>query len=321
MNLFDLPIEELREYKPELTKEKDFDDFWEGILAESDKYPLNDEVKPAAYPIDTIKVYDIYFDGFRNSRIHGRLVLPKGASAENKVPVVVYYHGYNWNNLVISHAFKFTVMGYGCLMMDVRGQDVESPDHNHYGNGGACGWMTKGILDHNNYYYLYAFMDSVRAIEFIKTREEIDVNKIAVEGGSQGGGLSLAVGALSKDVKVVMADIPYLCHFRRSVRLSTEGPYNEIYHYFKIHDSLHRTEDQVYRTLSYFDGMNLATRIKAKTLISVGLEDTVCPPSTCFAAYNHINAEKEIRVYPEYAHGGFTAHEEEKIAFIKKIFG
>jgi cephalosporin-C deacetylase len=321
MNLFDLPIEELKEYKPELTKEANFDEFWDGILEESKQYPLNPELNPIDYPIDAVKVYDVYFNGFRNSRVHGRLVLPKEASATNKVPVVVYYHGYNWNSLVISHAFKCTIMGYGCLMMDVRGQDVQSPDHNNYDNGGVSGWMTKGILNHNNYYYLYAYMDSVRAIEFLKTIEVVNCDRIAVEGGSQGGGLALAVGALSKDVKAVMADIPYLCHFRRAVRMSTDGPFNEIYHYFKIHDSLHRTEEQVYRTLSYFDGMNLATRIKADTLISVGLEDTICPPSTGFAAYNHIDAKKEIRVYSEYGHGGFSVHEEEKIAFVKKILG
>ena len=54
--------------------------------------------------------------------------------------------------------------------------------------------------------------------------------------------------------------------------------------------------------------------------MSVGLEDTICPPSTCFAAYNHINAKKEIRIYPDYGHGGFSEQEEERLVFLKGIW-
>lgn len=50
----------------------------------------------------------------------------------------------------------------------------------------------------------------------------------------------------------------------------------------------------------------------------VGLEDIVCPPSTAFAVYNRINSPKEIIVYPEHAHGGFTQNEDKKIKFLLK---
>lgn len=321
MNLFDMPLEKLRTYKPDLTKENDFNAFWKKTINESEEQELNMKLTPVDYPIDEVKVFNVNFDGFQNSRIQSRYVLPSNASKDNKVPALILIHGYNYNNYVVSNVLHYTLMGYAVLMVDVRGQSVNSPDHNNYINGGSAGWMTNGILDPDNYYYRYAYMDCVRAVEFIKSREEIDSDKIAVEGGSQGGGLSLAVGALSKDVKVVLSDVPYLCHFRRSIELYNSSPYSEIYHYFKIHDSLHKTEDQVYKTLSYFDGMNLATMIEADVLISVGLEDTVCPPSTVFAAYNHLETEKEIRVYPEYGHGGFQQQSEEKINFLKKRFG
>ena len=320
MNLFDLPLKELRTYQPELTREKDFA-AWEKTRQESVQQPLNARLVPVDYIVEQVKVYELFFDGFQNSRIHGRYILPREAGKDRQVPVIIRFHGYNWNNVVISDILKFPLMGYGVLLLDVRGQSVKSPDHNHYENGGAAGWMTKGILNPYNYYYRYVYMDCVRGIDFLMSREEVDKERIAVEGGSQGGGLALAAGALSDKVKVVLADIPYLCHFRRAVELYESSPYSEIYHYFKIHDSLHRTEDQVYRTLSYFDGMNLAPWIKADVLMSVGLEDTVCPPSTVFAAYNHLKTNKEIRVYPEYGHGGFNQHNEEKLFFLKERFG
>ncbi|MFP4015419.1 MAG: acetylxylan esterase [Halanaerobiales bacterium] len=320
MNLFDMPLEEMREYKPELSREAHFDSFWNQTIAASEKQELNVEITSVEYHVEQVKVYDLYFDGFKNSRIYGRYVLPAEASADNQVPAVVMFHGYNYNNVVVSNVLHYSLMGYAVLMLDVRGQNPKSPDHNDYENGGPSGWMTNGILNPYNYYYRFAYMDCVRAVEVISKREEIDSDRIAVEGGSQGGGLSLAAGALSDKVKVVMADIPYLCHFRRSVELYDGSPYDEIYHYFKVHDSLHKTEDQIYKTLSYFDCMNLAPMITGDVLISVGLEDTVCPPSTAFAAYNHLDTEKEIRVYPEYGHGGFNQHGEEKTEFLKKRF-
>ncbi|MDI5790590.1 acetylxylan esterase [Bacillus licheniformis] len=50
-------------------------------------------------------------------------------------------------------------------------------------------------------------------------------------------------------------------------------------------------------TLSYFDVMNLAQLVKATVLMSIGLVDTITPPSTVFAAYNHLETDKEIKVY------------------------
>lgn len=320
MNFFDLPVKELKVYKPNQTKAEDFDLFWDSIIKESKAQPLNTEYIAMDYPVEQIKVYDVYYDGFRNSRIHGRLILPAAASKDNKVPVVVMYYGYNWNNRVISHTFKYLLLGYGVFIAEVRGQNVTSPDHNHYDNGGASGWMTLGIYNHKNYYYLYVYMDCARIIDLLMQREDIDTNRIAVEGGSQGGALSLAVAALCPEVKVVMADCPFLCHFKRAVELAQEYPYLEISHFFKIHDSLHKTEEQVYKTLSYFDNMNLASRIKGEVLMSVGLEDAICPPSTCFAAFNHIQSNKEMRIYPDYGHGGFSQQEEERLIFLKKRF-
>ena len=49
--------------------------------------------------------------------------------------------------------------------------------------------------------------------------------------------------------------------------------------------------------------MNLADRITCPTLMSVGLQDTVCPPTTCFHAYNRIPGEKDYRIYPNHGHG------------------
>jgi cephalosporin-C deacetylase len=48
--------------------------------------------------------------------------------------------------------------------------------------------------------------------------------------------------------------------------------------------------------------MNLVPSTTCRTIVSSCLRDEVCPPSSAFAAYNHITAEKRIDVYPFHQH-------------------
>jgi cephalosporin-C deacetylase len=76
----------------------------------------------------------------------------------------------------------------------------------------------------------------------------------------------------------------------------------------------------VLHTLSYVDGVNFASRATAPALFSVGLRDTVCPPSTVFAAFNHYGREKEIAVYPYNGHeGGDAVHVERQLKWLGNV--
>ena len=78
--------------------------------------------------------------------------------------------------------------------------------------------------------------------------------------------------------------------------------------------------DVVFRTLSYFDGLNFAARAKAPALFAVGLMDDICPPSTVYAAYNHYAGEKDIRVWRYNEHdGGGTFQVVDEIKFLSAL--
>ena len=62
--------------------------------------------------------------------------------------------------------------------------------------------------------------------------------------------------------------------------------------------------EQVFATLAYFDGVNLAARCTMPGLFSTALMDDVCPPSTVFAAYNHYAGAKDIKVWAYNGHEG-----------------
>lgn len=318
MKLVDFPIEQLREYYPTSTMQADFNEFWDKRIAESIEQPLNvsKKLNDEFNYTTNVKVYDVEYDGFRNTRIKCTYVTPE--VVKEGTPAVVMFHGYNYNSYKPSNAFKYTVQGMPVLIMATRGQSVNSPDHNLYENGGAAGWLTKGILNKDNYYYSYVYMDCFRAVEALVALDKIDTDKVIVDGSSQGGALALATAALNERVVIALSDVPFLCDFKRAVEVSSCNPYDEISHYFKLQDPLHETKDEIYKTLSYVDGVNMATRIKCPTLLSVGLEDYVCPPSGAFAAYNNMSCIKDIKVYPNYAHGGFNQQEEEKLKFVNK---
>src|SRR5690606_1229468 len=87
----------------------------------------------------------------------------------------------------------------------------------------------------------------------------------------------------------------------RATEIVDTAPYNEISRYCAAHRDQTAT---VFKTLSYFDGVNFAARAKARALFSVGLMDDICPPSTVYAAYNQYAGEKEMAVYTYNNHEG-----------------
>jgi len=142
--------------------------------------------------------------------------------------------------------------------------------------------------------------DVDRAVEAARANPLVDPKRVAVNGGSQGGGLALAAAGLVPDLLLTLTDVPFMCHWRRATEIIDTDPYHEVVRYCKIHREL---TDRVFRTLSYHDGVNFAARAKSPALFSVALMDDICPPSTVFAAYNHYAGPKEIEVYP------FNGHE------------
>ena len=149
--------------------------------------------------------------------------------------------------------------------------------------------MTRGITTPEDYYYTRMFTDAALAVDTaLELAGRARRAGIAVTGGSQGGALALAAAALRPDaVRVCHADVPFLCDIQRAITLAPHAPYTEIPEFLAENVELIAP---ALNTLRYIDCALLARRITATTLVSVGLMDDICPPSTVFAAYNEINA-------------------------------
>ncbi len=308
MPRFDLSPAELEAYAPDVREPADFDDFWATTLTEARRWDAAPEVVPADTPFTALEVFDVTFPGFGGDPVKGWLTLPTGAA--EPLPAVVEFQGYGGGRGLPGERLGWAAAGYAHLLMDTRGQGSmwgsggDTPDPHGTGPS-SSGFMTRGIEDPADYYYRRVFTDAVRAVDAVRTLPQVDADRVAVCGGSQGGGIAIAAAGLSDGLVAVMPDVPFLCHFERAVGFTDADPYQEVVRYLSVHRGM---DDRVFETLSYFDGANMATRADAAALYSVALMDTICPPSTVYAAYNrHAASKKQIEVYTHNGHEGGQA--------------
>lgn len=299
----------------------DFAAFWEATLAESRAVGGAVEMVPAETTLTLVEVFDVTFPGFGGHPVKGWLVLPK--VSEGRLPLVVQYVGYGGGRGFPHEMLHWAASGFAYFRMDTRGQGSSwstgaTPDP--VGSTAQLpGVMTKGVLDKNDYYYRRVFTDGVRAIDALLEQDFVDPERVAVCGGSQGGGISLAVAGIDPRVKAVMPDVPFLCDFPRAVRVAARDPYGEIVRFLAQHRD---KKAAVFETLRYFDGVCFARQSKAAALFSVALMDDICPPSTVYGAYKaYAGAEKSIVEYEFNNHeGGGPFQDRQQLLWLSKRF-
>ncbi|GGP45905.1 acetylxylan esterase [Streptomyces variabilis] len=311
MALFDLSLDKLRAYRSASTEPEDFDAFWSGTLEEARRFDLDARFEPVDTGLTTVEVFDVTFAGFGGHPVKGWLTLPAGAA--EPLPLVVEFVGYGGGRGLPHEYLLWASTGRAHFVMDTRGQGsawgggggTEDP----VGSGPAFpGYMTRGIDAPETYYYRRVFTDAVRAVEAARSHPSTDASRTVATGGSQGGGITIAVGGLVPDLAGVAPDVPFLCDFPRATTLTDRNPYREIGSFLKTHRG--RAAD-VRRTLSYFDGVHFAARGTAPALFSAALEDQTCPPSTVFAAFNAwAHEDKTIEVYDFNDHEGGGPYQE-----------
>lgn len=321
MPLFDLPLDQLVGYAPELPEPADLDAFWKATLAEAGSRDIAAVCTEVSTGLALVESYDVTFTGYGGDPVKGWLHLPR--RRDGRLPCVIQFAGYGGGRGLAHESVLWAVAGYAHFTMDTRGQGSASslgdtPDP-HGSTPAVPGFLTRGILDPADYYYRRVYTDAVRAVEAVRGHPAVDPDRVVVSGGSQGGGIALAVAGLVPDLAGLMCDVPFLCHFRRASELTENDPYVEIARYLGRHrDHL----GLVFTTLSYFDGAILARRATAPALFSVALMDATCPPSTVYAAYNAYAGQKEIRVYPYNKHeGGQSVQQAEQLTWLPAVLG
>ncbi len=309
-------MRDLEQYSPMLTAPADLDEFWSTTLDRYKDKPLHGTIQQEQTPMRTVDVQKVTYEGFDDTPLSGWFIRPAEKNGE-RLPCIVMYHGYTGSKGYPEEYASWIAMGYAVFAVDVRGQGGETGNHLSSEFGTSAGWITQGILDKQQFYYLAITIDALKAVQWASEREDVDAKRIAVYGGSQGGGLALITAALSEIPALAVANIPNMCHMDFGI-LNSESSLKEAAQFVSRHPQYLQS---VLETLSYFDMMNLGDRIRIPLLVSCGLKDMVCLPETIFAAYNRIRSDKQIAVYPFDGHYVGPHHTRRTMEFVQKHFG
>jgi len=319
MPIVDKPLPELKAYQGMNPKPDDFDTYWERGLAQMHALGAGFTLEQAAFSAPGVVCDDLYFTGVRGARIHAKLLRPDGKKG---CPAVVVFHGYSMRASDWTEYLHFAQSGFVVAMMDCRGQGGQSEDVGGVLGNTLRGQIIRGLDDPDPDKLLMRciFLDTAQLARIVMAMPEVDEHRVGAFGGSQGGGLTLVCAALEPRIARLAPVYPFLCDYKRvwDMDLAVDA-YAELNDYFRRFDPLHRREDEVFTKLGYIDAQFLAPRIRGRVLMFVGLMDKICPPSTQFAAYNKITAEKEMVIYPDFGHEGLPGGDDMIYTFMSAL--
>lgn len=303
MAQIDLPLEELKKYLGTNPRPADFESFWKTGLAELGA--VDPQIK--IVPDDTVRApyaesSDLYFTGPGGARIHAKLLRGKGEQTTR--PAVLHFHGYSSRSGDWFGLLPYAAPGYTVAAMDCRGQGGLSEDVASGPGPTVRGHLIRGLNEApDKLYYRNVYLDAALLAKIVMEMPEVDEERVAVTGGSQGGGLSIACAALEPRIRKAAVIYPFLCDFRRTWDLDLGTLASEdMKYYFRMYDPNHEREEDVFTKLGYIDNQHLAGWVEAEVLMAITLRDESCPPSTQFAAYNKMRSPKRLLLYPDYGH-------------------
>lgn len=317
MSSFDLPLTDLLTYQGRNPCPDDFDRYWDESVEEL----LHHDPKPELIPYRELGLrhadsFDLWFEGLGGARIHARYLRPKNLS--QPAPALLFFHGYRAGPGSWLQRLGYVLEGFCVVSLDCRGQNGQSDDRLQVSGPTQRGHIIRGLNDPDprQLYYRHQILDTVLLARIVQGFPEVDATRIGCCGGSQGGALALACGALQTDVAAIAVAYPFLCDYQRVWEMGLcQDAYQELKDFFRHFDPRHEREREIFTRLGYIDMQYLAPRIEAPVLFSTGLSDRVCPPSTQFALYNKIRSKKELLVYPDFGHEGLPGGEDKELRF------
>ncbi len=314
---FDMPLDELKEYRGINPRPSDFDAYWAAALAEMNAVDPQIEIVPdEEFQVPFATCSHLWFTGVGGARVHAKLLQPQHAPEPH--PAVLMFHGYTHYSGEWSEKLNYVAAGFTVAALDCRGQGGLSEDVGGVKGTTMRGQIVRGLGDApEKLLYRSLFLDTAQLAKIVMALPEVDENRVGAMGGSQGGGLTLACAALEPRIQRAAPGVPFLCDYQRVWEMDqAKEAYFELKEFFRRHDPLHKNEAEIFRRLGYIDVQHLAPRIAAEVLMGTGLDDTICPPSTQFAAYNKITSKKAVAIYPDYGHEELPGFADEVFRFM-----
>lgn len=282
--------------QPTVKMPSDFEAFWNAGKADLAKIPLESKMIPMPErSTDAVDVYHVNFRNVGNSRVYGVLTVPKGGG---KYPAILQVPGAGIRPYAgdLNKAAKGAIV----LQIGIHGIPIDMPQevYTNLAAGALSGYPMFNIQDKDTYYYKRVYLGCIRAVDFLVSLPQYDGENLAVQGGSQGGALSIVTAALDSRVKYLVALYPALSDMTGYLNGRAGGwP-----HIFTGNNLNYYNFPKAIETISYYDVVNFARILKTPGYYSWGFNDDTCPPTSYYSAYNQIKAPKEVFVIPETGH-------------------
>jgi cephalosporin-C deacetylase len=305
---FDFSLDILKTYTGINPRPADFDSFWDLALAEMRALNARVELVPAEFQAPNAACFHLYFTGVGGARVHAKFLRPTHTAGPH--PAVLMFHGYTSNAGDWSDKLNYVGQGFCVAALDCRGQGGLSEDPGGVSGNTQHGHIIRGLDDALNgrpekLLYRQLFLDTAQLAKIVMEMPEVDARRVGATGGSQGGGLTVACASLEPRIARAAPVFPFLSDYKRVWEMDQAvAAYAELKEYFRHFDPTHQKEDSIFEKLGYIDIQHLAPRIRGEIFWMIGLMDTICPPSTQFAAYNKIQAPKSMLTYPDFGHEG-----------------
>lgn len=190
-------IEALGGYYGATPKPADFEAFWQARMAEADAVPLDYTVTQAKEvpSWDSCDFLDLWFTGMAGARIYAKYLRPH---SDKPVPLVLQFHGYPGASRSFAEQASFAGMGMALIAMDCPGQAGYSVDTGGFLGTTVSGHIVAGLDGPAEGMYYVRLHQNIRILcRIVRQLQEIDLRRVFVNGGSQGGGLGLACCALN----------------------------------------------------------------------------------------------------------------------------
>ena len=277
-------------------KPADFEAFWKAAIADYDrKVPVDVRLERIAEQ-DTpgTMVHGISLSDPFGRRVYGYLRRPVDLSKAYPVRVHVPGAGPCVGKAEPGATNRIDLLMNVHYWKPINGAEKRGKEHNALQKDENDSWAAKypvsgtvryclcGIAaSREEYFYYGSILAAVRAVKWLRSLPETKDDDFTYLGGSQGGGMGLALMALDggfrRGVVCVPAITAHLCHKideRRSgwPRL--------------VQSQLPENIAAAEANSRYFDGVNFASMITGPIVFAVGYIDMVAPPHAGYAAFN-----------------------------------
>ena len=295
----------------------DFDAFWAERMAEADQVPL-------AYTLTQAKevpscaaceYLDLWFTGIGGAQVYAKYLKPR---TQKPIPLVLQFHGYPGASRSWLEQSSYAGMGMAILAMDCPGQGGYGNDIGGYMGTTVTGHIVAGVDGPAENMYYVRLHQNVRILcRIARQLEGIDLNRVFVNGASQGGGIGLACAALNNDfINRAAILYPFLSDYRMVWELGADViAYEGLRYYSRWFDPDEEKQAQWFHKLGYIDSKNFAHMIRCPILFGTGLADTICPPQTQCAVYNNLHCPKKRYLFPGFAHEEIQAFDDRILDF------